>query len=96
MWLPLGILQSIPSGGGSWLDGVSLWVKLVTLAIVVLASWVGYKINQELFKEGGVVERLNEHDQKHVATAKDLGDHERRIGKLEEWKDRRFLSGRDR
>ena len=81
----LGALQSGPS---ALIDGAALWVKLIALGVMGAASFVGYKINQELFKDGGVVQRLNEHDQKHVAHSSDLEDHERRIGKLEDWKDR--------
>lgn len=81
----LAILQN---GGNGWTEGLSFWMRLITFVVVAGAGFVGYKINTELFKTGGVVERLNKHDQKYVKMEADIGDHERRIGKLEDWKDR--------
>ena len=77
----------------SWVDGLSTWAKLVAVVVSVLIGLIGYKVNQELFKAGGVMERLEEMDKKNVDLDKEQvrlseqgKDHERRIGELEKYR----------
>lgn len=72
----------------SWLDAVATWAKLVVLAVSVLLALVGYKVHQELFKEGGIADRLTKRldvvNEKAIRLEERVEDNDRRLTQLEE------------
>lgn len=58
--------------------------------MVLVAGWVGYKVNTELFKPGGVMEKLGDHGTDITALKVSKTESDRRIRDLEHW---RFKNG---
>lgn len=75
--------NTVPSSNTSVLEGLKLWIELLIAGVALLSGAIGYKVNQIIFKPGGLGDRMGKSEDDIIRLQERSSDNARRLDSLE-------------